>query len=166
MAYPTKEATAGARPVPKSPRSTVASAVEAFQQQQVCPSSQPSAVYAAQQPRFQKSDFIGVFWDGQHWRAEVVDHRGRTPDATKMSTTRKAADTKPQLVGYFEEEIDAAKAVDRASTELMIERVDHRCGRGVSGAKRKLNFPSRRIRHESEGSKRRVRNHVSSFFPD
>ena len=53
--YPTKEATAGARPVPKSPRSTVASAAEAFQQQQVYPSSQPSAVYDAQQPLFRTS---------------------------------------------------------------------------------------------------------------
>lgn len=112
---------------------------------------------AAQQPRFQKSDYIGVLWDGQHWRAEVVDYRGRTPDATKMSTTRKTADVKPRLVGYFEEEIDAAKAVDSASTELMIERVDRGCGRGVSGAKRKLNFPSQTNKHESGGLDRRIR---------
>lgn len=103
---------------------------------------------AAQQPRFQKSDFIGVLWDGQHWRAEVVDHRGKT---------RKAADTKPRLVGYFEEEVDAAKAVDKASTELMIERVDHGCGRSVGGAKRKLNFPSQTKNHENEDSARRIR---------
>eukprot|EP01046_Picozoa_sp_COSAG06_P027310 COSAG06_NODE_2404_length_6931_cov_35.420082_3_plen_604_part_00 len=121
-----------------------ACAVPQAQQQHGPTAGKKRKLTAAQQPRYQKSAYQGVIWDGQHWRAEIMDYRGR-------QNTEPNHSGKPRLLGYFEEEVDAAKAFDNAVVNVGIERRDAG-GRGNSGAPRKLNFPDRQRLIEASSS--------------
>jgi hypothetical protein len=84
------------------------------------------------QPRFQHSKYMGVRWDGQHWRAEIFPY-----SAHRSRRDGDAGGSKPTLLGYFEEEEDAARVYDRAALNDQSARMRFE----KSGMKRKLNFP-------------------------